>query len=437
MRIREWFQSSSPFFAVSYLQGGRLQLVFVERRKNRLVLVDEEIEAFQSKSPVWIHMVLRSAAFVKTFSLVATSHADFERALNDRIHSEIPYLPDEVILQREVQERKEGGPPLVLMMGISKAVLNTEMDQLKRVNVIPDYVVLSTDVLKRFYRRRFSPAARTNCGVMIHGSQNQVELLFFKGDALVQSLWISKDAHLNDSMKASLNAFQREWHEKPEKVFFTEEISVEIQTLVSSMGLKAEEISSSESSEIPFLPRQALESCFAGEVNDFIPPDAKELRDQKQTSRKHLQLIQSVVCLSASTLLLSFIQLAILFAQFSWFSVKNKSLEHSVRELKAVRKEVLEVQSFYEKKSKPMLLLASLRTSIPEALFLKEIKYDEIEGKVVVRGIAPDQGGIDQFVSSLSKGSLFKRLNLQSVQGEQNDQGASVYQFVIEGPIQS
>jgi hypothetical protein len=452
MKGTSFFRASPSFFAISYFQHDRLQVIFVERKEGHFKMMGQEsltgnpeeendaracLETFQAKSPIWIHLVFRSAAFVKTFSFAHTPHTDFERVLTDRVHSEIPYVPDEVMLQREIQKGREGDAPLVLVTGISKAVLNGEMNQLKRFNIMPDHVMLSTGVLRQFYLRRFASRAHAPCNLMIHESLDHAELLFFKNQSLVQSIWISNDDHFNDSIKASLNAFQREWREKPETLFFTGEISSGMKTLVSDMGLKTEEISSNESGEIPLLTAQTLEAYWSRDFNDFILPEMKVLRDQKRTLKKRLQLIQSAVWLSVSILILSFLQLIMVLTQLAWFSIKNKGLEDSVQELIGVRKQALDVQSFYGKKSMPMLLLAGLRESIPEAIFLKEIKYDEMEQKMTIRGMAPDQAGIDLFVSSLSKGSLFKHLNLQSVQGEQNDQGAWVYRFVIEGELPS
>lgn len=461
MSFVQLFRKTPSFFAISYLSQDDLRVIFIERKGDQYKMIGHEtflkqlnentkgeaaaarsrLNVFQTKSPAWIHLILRNFAFVKTFSISVPPNGDLNAVLADRLHTETPYLSEEVILHHKVQKIKGNELYMVLLLGVSKAVLSEHAHRLESLGIIPNRSMLSTDILRWFYEQQFSPSlVSAGSTVMIHWFANQIELLFFKDGVLMQSHWFSQDSAehltLKESIQASLTVFQREWREKPEKIFFSGEVPNDAKALISNLSLQAEKIDMDETLKgLPLLLATALKLYSSAEVSHFDLPLEKVTRSDESKTQKRSRLRKSIAWFSVFVLLLSFVQLAIILIPMTWFSIQAKQVSASIQELKGIRRQALEVETFYKKKSMPFNLLITLRNSIPESLFLRDLRYEEAGNKMVIKGIAPDQAQIDQFISLLSKDPFFSHIAIQGVQAERVGNGEPTYQFIIEGVL--
>src|SRR3990167_6251106 len=178
MHIFRWFKSRSSLVGISYFSGDELRVAFLEPSGGGYRIIGTEsvplsgdgsafsdlqsrfrnrLSGYQSRSPLWIHLVMRQAALVKVFSLGNVSAESREAEVEKRIHSEIPYLADEVILHRVFQETQDPNAVQVLVFGVSKAVLSDQMKKLAVYGVVPERVLLSTEVLTQLFKTQILP----------------------------------------------------------------------------------------------------------------------------------------------------------------------------------------------------------------------------------------------------------------------------------------
>ena len=103
--------------------------------------------------------------------------------------------------------------------------------------------------------------------------------------------------------------------------------------------------------------------------------------------------------------------------------------------IKKMHQEAVAIVDFYEKKALPIETVASLREAISTEMLLREVEYDFDKRTISVRGIAPDQALVDQFIAKLEQGGFYEKLKLERIQAEQSDQAKTVFDFSFEGHI--
>ncbi|MBI4358663.1 MAG: PilN domain-containing protein [Candidatus Omnitrophica bacterium] len=464
MRFANWFSGRARIFGISAFKGDELEIIFLEEKKGRLKLLGKEVltkgreglsevelksfrsrlESYRVRSPIWIHVLLRSVAVVKVFSLPNVSREEMEGTLTDRIHQEVPYLSEDAVLHYRVQETKPSGSGEVLLYGVSKPVIAEHMAKLESSGIVPDQTLLSTDLLRWYYQTEIVPARRAlGSAVLIHWFDHQVELLFFDGHTLIQSNWARAElgdrTMTTEAIGASFALFQREWQRKPQTAFLLGRVPQGAEALIPDPAVQVERIPTSQDPGIflPPLAVQAVRLYRTDKIFDFSLPEFREVRHKRMVAGRRTRLASSIVWFATSIFLLGLIPVTLILGTMAWYKFQAERSGQSVKEVKEIRQKALVIQSFYEKKSTPILLLEALRRAIPERVFLRELQYQEAQAKLAIRGIAPDQSQVDQFVSSLEQNPLFKRLSLQTVLAERDEQGVPLYRFSIEGSLKN
>lgn len=462
MQSLKWLPKSKTI-GISYLRGDELAVVFLERHGDHFKVLEtlsvfttlldasaQELQArfrsrlafFQSRSPLWIHLVMRSVAFVKVFPQSRVSGGDQSAEIEKRIQTEIPYLADEVILHKIFQPSEDEELMQVLVLGVSKNVLSEQMKKLEAYGIVPARVLLTTDVLNwLFHSQLFSKEKPESSALLIHLFSDQVEILFFEESQLLQSRWVQKGREpatgVREAIQASLTGFQREWRRKPNLVLVLGAVSQsEADSLISDSSLRVERISfGDDSPAVPPLLQAVIKACEAGTVFDFSLGQTKEVRRKESRVREQSRLTIAGLAFMFSLLALAAVQLASSFVQIGWFRFRMGLLAESVGQLKQMRAEALSVQDFQEKKSAPVLLLAAVRRAIPDPILLRELQFDEKKASIKLKGAASDQPQIDQFINALEKESVTSNLVLEGVQTERDEAGTVAYQFSIKGSL--
>lgn len=375
----------------------------------------------------WVHVVLRQSGFVKTFPVPETPDADFDSVVLRRVREEMPHLADDMIYHVRTQtpagRGREG-----LLFGIAKATLEEQLSRLEANGIIPDAVVLSTEVLFRQWAVDYKDPAGTEPALLVHGARDQLELLYVAGDAVLQSRWVKKDAAGSDAagsaVRTANEAFSREWRMTPKKIFQFDEYPES----GSLAGIGAE-----LSRPAASLREAALAAVRAGAVFDFTP----EAREEKRTRRRALfekaRLCASLLVCAAACFVLSAAQLAGVAAETVSVHLRRAPADLAVRDLKALRSRALETRSLYEKKAAPLALLAGLRSAVPDGLLASNLEYDEARNAFDLKGEAVSETSIQEYLTALQKEETFERITLERVEADTDERGGRAYQFEIRG----
>lgn len=446
------------FFGISYMKGDNLEIAFIKESSSGYELVgtraistsetsEESISSFRSHlhayrscAPIWIYLVSRNVALAKVFSVPSTSAELLETALANRLNQEIPYLSEEVVLHRLLQRKSNDAPHQVLLFGIPRDILQEQLKLLQTYGVVPDRVMLSTDVLAWMYRSRVrDDRLLEGAKVLVHLFGDQAELLFFEKQVLLQSRWLSWEAdsaaNLLDQVQSYLDGFEREWRLKPNALLLLGEQKGEIEAMVRGFHLSVERISDSHDGAIAPILVAAVRAYSSDEVFDFTLPEVKQIRKTEVRAKGRAKLALSMTCLAFSLFVLALVQVLIPLGQLGWLRFKRGGLEDSVREVRGVRTQALRVQDFRLKKSIPILFLSGLRSSIPSDLVLRELEYHHTQGVFSLEGTVSSQAEVDQFITALNEQSMFQRVTLERIQSELAKGGTPVYSFTLEGNL--
>ncbi|OGW81999.1 MAG: hypothetical protein A3G33_04435 [Omnitrophica bacterium RIFCSPLOWO2_12_FULL_44_17] len=452
-------------FGISYFHGDELHVVFIDHAHGQTRVIGKEtisvrssenlsaadhtlvefrkrILSYRARIQSWVHLVFRNVSIVKVFPVPQVPETELDQAITNRVHAEIPYLSEEVILHQVLQEAQQGKESQVLLFGVSKGVLGEQLKRLEAFGVIPDRVVLSTEALGWLYRTKVFPEENPkDLVLMVYFFNGHVELLFFEDHVLLQSRWLSQEANqgvgMQESIRATIAAFQREWHRKPEQIYVAGLSSSNAEAMSSdpSYSVKVMMEDSNQEGHPPALFNAVIESISSDEIFDYTLSSYKEVRDQKSRVVGRSKIASSVFCLTAALLLLALVQVGIVFGQISWFQFRTGTFSADVKEIKKMHQEAVAIVDFYEKKALPIETVASLREAISTEMLLREVEYDFDKRTISVRGIAPDQALVDQFIAKLEQGGFYEKLKLERIQAEQSDQAKTVFDFSFEGHI--
>ena len=453
------FRRKDSVFGVSYLLEKQLEVVFAKRAGDQWELLGEEhmtrgeplseqaISDFQSRlslyryrSPVWIHLIDRSAAFVKVFTLTGISTQELEAAIAKRIPEETPYHAEELSYHYSLEGSPQAGAQQVVMFGISKAVLRDHLGELDRLGLIPDRVLLSTDVLLWLYRTRIVPMKReSGTTVFIHLFPKQAELLYLENGCLLQSRWIAQEASehgaLGDTIEAAAGAFQREFRRVPKAALVLEPGRQRVKTSLAGFSLATEPVSLWPDLAISPLVVAALEAHHARGVFNFTLPEIEMKRKREANTRERVNLLFSMLFLSFSIFLMAFTPVLANLGEVAWLRLRLYWLSDSIREVKTLRAQALQIQAFREKKSFPVQLLVRLREAIPTGVLVKELDYKSEPGIFLIRGVAGQETFVEQMANALSHSPLFQSVTLERVQAQQDEQQGTLYHFEIKGRL--
>ena len=133
--------------------------------------------------------------------------------------------------------------------------------------------------------------------------------------------------------------------------------------------------------------------------------------------------------------MLAVTQVAAALFQIGWFQFRIGMFGSSVRELKKMRAEAIEIRDFKRRKSIPILLLAAIREAITEHILLKEFEYEERKSALKLVGTTSDQSHVDQLINALERNPLVERLVLGGVQTKREEEGKVVYEFSVTGSL--
>ena len=364
-----------------------------------------------------------------------------ETVLAIRFKEQIPYLSKEAVLHRSIQRKSEDGSLEALLLGVPKDVLAEQMKLLRACGLVPDRVILSTDLLVWMYRAHMRGDDRRpdQANVLIHLFGNQAEMLFFENQVLLQSRWVSWEtdqaANLLDAVQSYTDGFQREWRKRPNALFLIGERNEEAESSLLKSHFSVERISSDHETTLAPILAAAARAYATQDVFDFTLPEVKEVRNKERRVKGRAMLLFSIACFSFSLFFLAVVQTLMTVGEMGWLRFKMGALEGSVQEVREVRTKALHVQDFRAKKSLPVLLLGGLRKAVPHDLVFRELEYDEAKRRFSLQGTARAQAHVDQFIAAVGAQSIFERLALERIQTERAQDGSTVYSFTLEGNL--
>ncbi len=452
----ERLSKGGSVFGISYFRENRLEVAFLERTGDQYQLLGREqislsqpasqqtmsdvhnrLSKYRVRSPVWIHVVLRHAAFVKLFSLSGVSSDELDAAVAKRIRGEIPYLAEELSYHYTTQGVRESESS-VAMFGISKAVLKDHLEQLDRLGMIPEHILLSTEVLLWLYQTQALPQKREFQSVLlIHLFPRQAELLYLESGRILQSRWVSQEENdtgmLGEAIEAATQAFHRESKWKPKAALVFAENNEEVSASLSNFSIPVHFVSPWPHLLLPPLVVASAEAGRSGGVLDFTLPETAQKRAREATASGLGKLFFSIFCLALSIFLFAAGRTLIPFGETTWIQIRSGALNRSAREVKQLRTQALQIKEFRENKTSPVLLLAGLRRAIPAGVLLRELDYRGAQASFFARGVALQQALVEQFTQAVSREPGFYKVTLERVQSEQDARGGNVYSFEIKG----
>lgn len=445
-------------FGISYFRENQLEVAFLERAGDQyqflgreqislsqlasqgaLTDVHNRLAKYRSRSPVWIHVILRHTAFVKLFSLSGVSPDELDAVVAKRIRGEIPYLAEELSYHYVTQGVREGESSVV-MFGISKAVLKEHLDQLDRLGMMPEHVLLSTEVLFWLYQTQALSDKREFQSIsLIHLFPRQAELLYLESGRILQSRWVSQEENdtglLGEAIESATQAFHRESKWKPKAVFVFAESNEMVTGSLSNFSIPVHFVSPWLHLLLPPLVPASAEASRSGGVSDFLLPETIQKRAREATASGLGKLFFSIFCLALSIFLFAAGRSLIPLGEMTWVQARSSALSRSAREVKQMRTQALEIKAFREHKTMPVLLLAGLRRAIPAGVLLRELDYRGNQDSFFARGVALQQSFVEQFTQAVSKEAGFSKVTLERVQAEQDARGGNVYSFEIKGSV--
>lgn len=446
-------------YALSYFADEKLRTIFLESDGAAYRVVDSQflsltqaesspevlsdfrkkIMNFRSKNPFWIHIIARNSCLVKVFTVPKVAPQELEHAVSKRIQAEIPYVSEEVILHQVIQEASEGKESQVLLFGVSKAALNDQSKKLEALGIIPDKVVLSTEVLAWMYRSEIIPKEKPQpVSLLIHSFADQLEVLFFEDHVLLHSRWISLENEnataVRDELNAAIMGFQREWHKKPDDLIIVGNAK-ELGTFAVDPSFNVKHIFSEAHEIVTPLILATLAAHKLEEINDYSLVEHKEVRQEKTRTENQSKLAFSIACFAFSLFLLAAFQITLILGEIGWLNYKINSFSKSVKEIKKQRTQAKQVSAYYDQKAMPIILISSLRDVIPNNVLLSDLQYLYQGRSVTIRGTAPAQTEVDAFVNQLEKNALFQHMKLKGVQSSKDARGQNVLEFSLEGNL--
>jgi len=391
----------------------------------------EKIAGFRQEQGTWIHVIPRQAAFVKTFSLEAREGESKEAAVLRRVREEMPHLADEILYHVALQENGTPGQE-ALLFGIAKATLEEQLRRLESLGVVPDSVMLSTELLLWLYQNDPSRREEDKNVLLVHDAARQIEVLYVDRGALVQSRWFGKEADEPAAAAAVLQtaqeAFQREWRRVPEKT-----LVLGNESRGGYGGIPCEGFGG-EGPDEAALGSAALKAFASGAVFDFTPASWEDRRRRSRTGREKTRFAALLALFAASWLVLSASRAAGLALETAWLGVRQAPVSASVRELKNLRSQALKAARYSRKKTSPLLILAGLRAAAPQGLILQSLAYDEAKAVFSLKGEAVAENLIQDFLAGLQKQPGFEKMTLERLESSSDDRGR-IFTFEIEGHL--
>lgn len=454
------FPKKGSILGISCFRDEQLEVVFLERSGDQYQLLGREqvavgqsaspqaISTFQNnlskyrlRSPVWIHIVLRHAAFVKLFYLPGATTDQLDSAVTKRIQEEMPYLVEELSYHYTTQGIREDESKHVAMFGISKAVLKDHLDQLDRLGMTPDRVLLSTEILFWYYQTYIFPEWRElQSIILIHLFPRQAELIYLENGRILQSRWVSQEESdfgtLGEAIDSATRAFHRESKWKPKAALVFTEKNDDLNASFPNFSVPVHPISPWPQLTIPPLMAACAEATRSGNILNFTLPEIEEKQRKEANASGWGKLFFSIFCVAFSIFLFTGIHTLSGLGETAWIQMRAHALGKSVQEVKLMRTQAFKIKEFRERKASPVLLLAGLRQAMPVGILLRELDYRGEGGGFFARGAALQQALVEQFTQTLSRESGFYHVTLERVQAQQDERGGTSYSFEIKGFLQ-
>lgn len=447
VRFAKQIKKRDKISAFSYFLAEVLEVIFFktyadgrqEIQEKLLIPVSGEKDTAAARPRIagqyhgpWIHIVMRQGGFVKTFAVPEVTEEQLNAALLRRVSEEMPHLANDILYHIAIQNAGMSPRPEALLYGISKAALEDQLSKLECLGIVPDSVMLSTEVLFDYYQRTQAPADNA---MLIHEAGRQLELIYVSQGRLIQSRWFKKDAYeqegLETLLKTANDSLQREGRSLPSKAVV---MGGDFKGTASLGAIPHEFLKSeNESAENNHILWSAAQRAYENRsVFDFTP-SAWELRRQKnKLAGERSSLFTWVVIFSAALFFLSLCGLLAAGLEGAFLAVKHAPIAASVKELKTLQTKALSAKTYQQRKLYPVLLLEKLRGAVPAGVLLEKLDYDQGTSLFVMRGESTAEPSIHDFLGELQKQVLFSDLTLERVEARQ-EEGGRIYEFEIKG----
>lgn len=421
--VRWELSNERRLYGLTYILNERLWVVWVEDdAKGMRMLGKAQLLSDIKPAPpdftgpvTWIHLILRVSGLVKTFSLPETLTESVEATLLNRVREEIPHLADEVIYHAQTQEKGDDKKAEGVMFAVPKNVLKDQLAWLGRLQIFPDQVMLSTEVLAQLTLQQGAASRLPDDQIVLNACpfEDQGELLYIKGRAILQSQWIrsepGSDTGFEQGVELANQAIQKAGKGLPSK------------TLLDADGSK--------------LWLAVVRAFKLKQVFDFSSAELENRRALESASLGRQKLFTAIAFLSLAFFIFTLAHTLRTATQLGWLSSQAVPVKRSVSKLKQMRKEAMALRSFQAKKASPLLLVDALRQPLLNGIILNNLDYNEADSKFLIRGEAKGQNDVDDYVRALQGQSLLK-VSLNRIEAMDSKSGVG-FRFEITGTLQT
>lgn len=452
-------KKGAAVFGISFLTGDQLDVIFIEKSGGEHAVLGaeqisvekppsaQELSGFQNRlgryrkhSPVWIDVMLRQAAFVKTFTFPEMNAEALKAAVIKGIQAEIPFLAEELSYHYSSDGKNPDGTIHVTMCGISKTALQEHAARLESFGITPQRILLSTEILFWLYQSYLIPQKRElGTLLLIQLFGEHAELLFVENNRLLQSRWVAQEQSsreaLREAVEAAANAFQREFKRRPAKALV---FDVNVQTgsfFPAQFSLPVEVVSPWPKLTASPIVAAAVEASASNKVFDFTLPETSAKRKKETVQSGWERLTASIFLLTFSVFALVLTRVLVMGGESVWIGLRSAQLSRSVKEVKSMREQAVLLHEFQERKSFPLILLSGIRDAIPAGILIQELNYEYSKKNFLLRGAAISQPLVDQFNAALGRAAHFEAVTLERVQSQQDERGETGFRFEIKGRL--
>ncbi len=439
--------------ALSYFQADRLEVIFLKTsagggleaqdklwipfseslsEKDAAAMQRQIAEKFSGHGN-WIHIVMRQGGFVKTFAVPDLPEEKLNPALVQRVSDEMPHLAHDILYHIAIQNGEAVEKREALLFGISKAALEDQLAKLSQLGVIPDSVMLSTEVLYNYYQN--SPAGSSAANAMlVHEAGRQLELIFINQGRLVQSRWFKKEAYEQDGfetlVRAAGDSLQREGRAIPAKAVL---MGGDLKTAFFNGVMPYEFLDpAGEAQTDPLLWKAALKAYKNSSVFDFTPAAWESRRRKLKAGREGSSLLTWLAVFAAAFFFFALTKVVASGLQNIQLAAQHAPVASAVKDLKALQSQALSANAYQQRKIFPLLLLEKLRAAVPLGVLLEKLEYDQKAAAFSMRGESTAEPLIHEFLEGLQKQPLFSGLKLERVEAHQDESGR-IYEFEMKG----
>lgn len=447
--------------ALSLMMDDRsLKVMLVQFRKDKPVLVacdqssiDTEVEnglpllsSMLKKTPGQLRscvlILKREDVLLRNFSIPSSDPKSIDKILATMIPQQIPYEVSEIIKHYSVIRQAEGMDSVTLTVA-HRRVLETKLQKLEKMSVIPDKVVYSSAAILECFRRG-QPAEEEGIAVL-DVDENDSEMIISIKDEVVTSRKIS--AGKDDYAEGNPAIFSRIYKELDFLFQQTPELKKKItrviitglfypappleQQIAGYFGIAPTLFSLQEQEGIPFSITPLWGGILMSDLNtlNLLPEEIKKRKVSDVKFSKLNQVLRGLSLLLALLLCFSISHLGAKGIQNLLLSHQTKAYQRKLGNLQDFAVS-LRIKKRHESKKYLLLdFLAELHKILPSTIEIGVIEFD-LTSRLTLRGISEKNENVTEFMNLLKRIPFVSDLTLDYSQFRSSDE-LGQYDFQI------